>query len=294
MAERRMFAKTIIDSDAFLDMPLSAQSLYFHLSMRADDEGFINNPKKIQRMVGCNDDDLKLLLTKRFIIVFDSGVIVIKHWKIHNYIRRDRVKETLYQEEKSELTEKENGTYRLIAEDQRLKDVSDTCQPTDNQVSTKCPHRLGKDRIGKVSLGEVSIGKDSAVEDREEPAPAESKNAYQIYQECFGMLNSINQQDLSFWIEDLSEEMVIEAMKKAVLNGKPYSYAKGIMKQWSNKGIKTVEDAKAEEVQFSNNRFKKKPVRKEVLPKWAEESTKYPEKKMMTPEEIEEWIYSDD
>ena len=156
-------------------------------------------------------------------------------------------------------------------------------------MSTKCPHRLGKDRIGK-----VSIGKDSAVEDREEPAPAESKNAYQIYQECFGMLNSINQQDLSFWIEDLSEELVIEAMKKAVLNGKPYSYAKGIMKQWSNKGIKTVEDAKAEEVQFSNNHFKKKPVRKEVLPKWAEESTKYPEKKMMTDEEIKEWIYSDD
>ena len=102
MAERRMFAKTIIDSDAFLDMPLSTQSLYFHLSMRADDDGFINNPKKIQRMVGCGDDDLKLLMAKRFILVFDSGVIVIKHWKIHNYIRNDRYKPTLYQEEKAE------------------------------------------------------------------------------------------------------------------------------------------------------------------------------------------------
>ena len=90
MAERRMFAKTIIDSDAFLDMPLSAQALYFHLSMRADDDGFINNPKKIQRMVGASDDDCKLLLMKRFIIVFESGVVVIKHWRIHNYIRNDR------------------------------------------------------------------------------------------------------------------------------------------------------------------------------------------------------------
>ena len=100
MAERRMFAKTIIDSDAFLDMPLSTQALYFHLSMRADDDGFINNPKKIQRMIGACDDDLKVLIVKRFIIPFESGIVVIKHWKIHNYIRNDRYKETVYQEEK--------------------------------------------------------------------------------------------------------------------------------------------------------------------------------------------------
>ena len=94
-----MFAKTIIDSDAFLDMPQSTQLLYFHLSMRADDDGFINNPKKIQRMIGCSEDDLKILITKKFIITFESGVIVIKHWKIHNYIRNDRYKETTYKEE---------------------------------------------------------------------------------------------------------------------------------------------------------------------------------------------------
>ena len=113
MAERRMFAKTIIDSDAFLDMPLSAQSLYFHLSMRADDEGFVNNPKKIQRMIGASDDDLKLLVAKRFILTFDSGVIVIKHWKIHNYIQSDRFKPTVYTEEKSQLAVKENKSYTL-------------------------------------------------------------------------------------------------------------------------------------------------------------------------------------
>ena len=111
MAERRMFAKTIIDSDAFLDMPLSAQALYFHLSMRADDDGFINNPKKIQRMIGASDDDCKLLVMKRFVITFESGVIVIKHWRIHNYIQKDRYKPTIYAEEKSMLSVKDNKAY---------------------------------------------------------------------------------------------------------------------------------------------------------------------------------------
>lgn len=113
MAERRMFAKTIVDSDAFLDMPLSTQALYFHLSMRADDEGFINNPKKIQRMIGCSGDDLKLLCAKNFIIPFESGVVVIKHWRIHNYIRADRLVETKYKDERDQLAIKENGSYTL-------------------------------------------------------------------------------------------------------------------------------------------------------------------------------------
>ena len=132
MAERRMFAKTIIDSDAFLDMPLSTQSLYFHLSMRADDDGFINNPKKVQRMVGCADDDLKLLIAKNFIIPFESGIVVIKHWKIHNYIRNDRYKETVYQEEKAMLDVKENNAYTLGI-------------PNGYQMDTQV--RLGKDSI---------------------------------------------------------------------------------------------------------------------------------------------------
>lgn len=128
-----MFAKTIIDSDAFLDMPQSTQLLYFHLSMRADDDGFINNPKKIQRMIGCSEDDLKILITKKFIITFESGVIVIKHWKIHNYIRNDRYKETTYKEEKSTLILDENNAY--------TSGIPDVYQ-MDTQV------RLGKDSIG--------------------------------------------------------------------------------------------------------------------------------------------------
>ena len=150
MAERRMFAKTIIDSDAFVDMPLSTQALYFHLSMRADDDGFINNPKKIQRMIGCADDDLKLLIAKRFILPFDSGVVVIKHWKIHNYIRNDRYKETVYQDEKSRLALKENGAYTEV-ETVGIPSGNQTVYQMETQV------RLGKDSIGQVSLVEGSV-----------------------------------------------------------------------------------------------------------------------------------------
>lgn len=111
MAEKRMFTQKIVDSDAFLDMPLSAQALYFHLAMRADDDGFVNNPKKITRYIGSADDDLKLLLAKRFIIGFDSGVIVIKHWRMHNAIKKDRYHPTDYREEYARLETKQNGAY---------------------------------------------------------------------------------------------------------------------------------------------------------------------------------------
>jgi len=142
MAERRMFAKTIIDSDAFLDMPLSTQALYFHLSMRADDDGFINNAKKIQRLLGCADDDFKILLAKNFVIPFETGVCVIKHWKIHNLIQKDRYKETVYGEEKGKLSIKNNNVYTMDT----------TCiQP----VSKPLPQVS----IGKVSLVEDSLGK---------------------------------------------------------------------------------------------------------------------------------------
>ena len=106
-----MFTQKIIDSDAFLEMPLSTQSLYFHLNMRADDDGFVNGPKKIQRMIGASEDDLKLLIAKRFVLNFESGVMVIKHWRMHNTLQKDRYKPTQYQEELSLLAVKENRSY---------------------------------------------------------------------------------------------------------------------------------------------------------------------------------------
>ncbi len=135
MAERRMISKNIIDSDAFLDMPASSQNLYFHLNIRADDEGFIDGPKKVMRTIGANQNDLEILLAKRYLLSFDSGVIVIKHWKLHNLIRKDRMKDTMYTEEKGQLFHKKDGSY------------------TDhgNQMSTKSQR----------SIVEVSIEEDS-------------------------------------------------------------------------------------------------------------------------------------
>lgn len=136
MAERRMFAKTIIDSDAFLEMPQSTQLLYFHLSMRADDDGFINNPKSIMRNVGCKEDDIRILAGKKFIIPFESGVVVIKHWKIHNYIQKDRYHETKYKDELSTLDTDENGSYTKC-----IQNVS--------KMDTQVRLELGKDSLGK-------------------------------------------------------------------------------------------------------------------------------------------------
>ena len=138
MAEKRMFSKRVIDSDAFLDMPLTTQALYFHLNMRADDDGFVNNPKKIKRMIGASDDDLTLLLAKRFVLGFESGVIVIKHWRMHNYIQNDRYKETAYLEEKSHLILKENKSYSFMETD-CIQDVS----------SLEPQIRLDKNRLDK-------------------------------------------------------------------------------------------------------------------------------------------------
>nr|DAZ79557.1 MAG TPA: replisome organizer [Caudoviricetes sp.] len=147
MAERRMFAKKITESDAFLDMPSSTQMLYFHLSMNADDDGFVNNPKKIQRMCGASDDDFKLLVAKSFVILFESGIIVIKHWKMHNYIQSDRYRPTDYVDEKSMLGVKKNKAYTL----------------DESKMYTKCIQdvSVGKDSIGKVSIDKNSIVKDS-------------------------------------------------------------------------------------------------------------------------------------
>lgn len=144
MADRRMFKKTIIDSDMFLDMPLSSQALYFHLSMRADDDGFVNNPKKIQRMIGASDDDLRVLLTKQFLIPFESGIVVITHWRVHNYIQKDRYHPTEYTDERALLTVKDNGTYTTEA---AVPKMDTPCIQSGHEMDTEV--RLGKDRIGK-------------------------------------------------------------------------------------------------------------------------------------------------
>ena len=144
MANRRMFSLDIIDTDKFLDMPATTQALYFHLGMRADDDGFVSSPRRISSYVGCNEDDIKLLIAKGFIIAFESGVIVITDWKINNSIRKDRYNRTKYTDELN-ILDCENGVYT----------ITDTIGiPNDNQMTYQMDTqvRLGKDRLGKDNI----------------------------------------------------------------------------------------------------------------------------------------------
>lgn len=158
MAERRCFSMKIVDSDAFVEMPLSTQALYFHLGMRADDDGFINNPNRIARDVGASGDDLKLLIAKRFILAFETGVVVIKHWMIHNTLRKDRLKPPHYPELAARIYIKGNDGYtdNPESEDINLLEyrVTVKCLTSDGQMSGKCQHKVSK---GKVREDNLSI-----------------------------------------------------------------------------------------------------------------------------------------
>ncbi|CUQ09569.1 replication initiation protein [Clostridium paraputrificum] len=225
MAERRMFAKTIIDSDAFLDMSLSTQALYFHLSMRADDDGFVNNPKKIQRMIGSGDDEMKMLIAKKFIIPFDSGVCVIKHWRIHNYIQKDRYKETVYKEEKSHLLLKDNKSYKYM-DTPCIQDVS----IPETQV------RIGKDRIGKDSLDKNN-----------------NKSSLLLFEELgFGSISPIILEDIKLLEKEYTETWVIEALKEASEQGiRNIKYVKGILKNWKARGFKAEKPQNKQQTNYS-------------------------------------------
>lgn len=151
MAERRLFSKRITESDAFLDMPLSTQALYFHLAMHGDDDGFVNNPKRIMRTVGATEDELKLLAVKSFIIPFESGIVVIKHWLIHNSIRKDRYKPTVYAEEKNRLFVKENRAYSLTegGGNNPLPSGEPLGEPNGNQTAPNGYLKLSQDKTSQ-------------------------------------------------------------------------------------------------------------------------------------------------
>ena len=138
MSSKRMFNTQIVDSDAFLSMPLSSQALYFHLGMNADDDGFLNNPIQIARTINASQDDMNLLLVKKFIIRFDSGVMVIKHWRMNNWIRADRKKETVYQNEYRLLNIREDGAYTFnnLIEKEKTP-LNKGSQPSVSQLSAQ-------------------------------------------------------------------------------------------------------------------------------------------------------------
>lgn len=169
MAQKRMFTMKIVDSDAFLDMPLSTQCLYFHLNMRADDDGFIGNPKRIMKIIGASEDDLRLLIAKRFVLTFEDGVIVIKHWRMHNTLSRDRYAETSYTDEKKMLLLKDNGSYSLTGgnpiDDTRLIERSGRqTQQRRNKDATKTHSDKGLDidkDIDKEKDNKLIVSKDT-------------------------------------------------------------------------------------------------------------------------------------
>ena len=197
-----MISLDIVDTDAFLDMPTSSQLLYFHLSARADDDGFVSSPKKVSRMIGVNDDDLKVLVTKKFIIPFDSGVCVIKHWRINNFVRKDIYKETKYTELKAQLFIKENGAY-TVNNDDAIPVPNGHFRLSDIHVNV--PSTLRQPRLGKVSIGKVSIGKVSI----------ESSNTHKI--KSFFNKESEYENIVSLMSEKIPNHLVVRELDKFIL-----------------------------------------------------------------------------
>ena len=234
MAQKRMFDKTITNNDNFLEMPDSTQNLYFHLSMEADDDGFVDNWKSIMRMTGKKEDDLKLLIAKSFIIPFETGVIVIKHWRINNYLRKDRYHQTKYLKEKSLLTIEENEAYEL------KKD-------------------------GGIPIGnreENSIEENSIEENSIEECIGQKKQdtIYDFLEQNFGRtLNSIEIEMIREWDDN---ELTRYAIKQAVLNGKyNVKYINTILVNYKNNSITTVQQAQEDEKKFKirNKKIDHKP-----------------------------------
>lgn len=171
MAEKRMFARSIVSSDAFITMSPTAQCLYFQLNLSADDDGVVNNPISIMRTVGAKEEDFGELVERKFLILLESGVYVIKHWNINNNIRADRKRESTYKKELSELKKQENGAYTTANDSQMTDNEEDideetavndneltgNCPANDSQMTDNCPRSIGEDSIDKVSKDKDSV-----------------------------------------------------------------------------------------------------------------------------------------
>ena len=212
-----MFAKTIIDSDVFLEMPQTTQNLYFHLSMRADDDGFINNPKSIMRTIGCSNDDMSVLIARQFLIPFESGVVVVRHWRVHNYIQKDRYKETVCIDEKAMLELDKNNAYF----------TTDTaCIQNVSNLDTQ--DRLGKDSI---ELGKCSIG-----EGIECSAPQNTKPTRHKYGEYKNVLLSDEElEKLKAEFADDWQERIERLSEYIASTGKKYKNFLATIRTWARK-----------------------------------------------------------
>lgn len=251
MAERRMFAKSVIDSDLFLDMPPTTQMLYFHLAMRADDDGFINNPRRIQRMIGASDDDMRILIAKQFILTFENGVIVIRHWKLHNYIRKDMYHPTEYQAERQMLSLKNNKSPYELNADAGSQDSSRTCNGYVTDSSRTCNETvsIGKDRKGKDRIGKDRL--DAAA--TETPSSGECQEKVQdLYDGDRGEVVTVFCDNLQAFAGNLVLEQLndvydrygkqwcLAAIKEAAVNGgRSIQYVIKVLERWEREGFKS-------------------------------------------------------
>jgi len=223
MAERRMFAKTIIDSDAFIDMPMSARLLYYDLGMRADDDGFVNSPRKIMKFVGASEDDMRILSGKKFVIPFDSGIVVIKHWKIHNYIRKDTYTETKYKGEKAQLYTDENNAYSTT------KPLLNSAEETPSTIRG----RDVDDPLTQVRLGKDSIVKDST-DSADKPRRFVKPTAEEVEEYCTERGNKVNAQNFVDFYES----------KGWKVGGSPMKDWKAAVRTWEQRDKAKAPDKK--------------------------------------------------
>lgn len=210
MAERRMFTKAVTESDTFLDMPTSARCLYFHLGMAGDDDGFISSPKAIIRSSNCSEDDLRLLIAKGFVIAFENGIVVIRHWKMHNYIQKDRYRPTTFKKECEQLTI-ENNVYQ-------------TCIPSVSSMDTKCIQNVSEmdtqDRIELVKGSIYEISKDISCAEPDQPNSAPPIIQLELNDKN---LYPITQRDIDEWQELYPAVDIMQQLRgmKGWLNSNP-------------------------------------------------------------------------
>ena len=238
MAQRRMFSKKITETDRFLEMPLSSQALYFHLNMGADDEGFIDKAKTIQRTIGASDDDMKLLIAKGFLIPFESGVVVIRHWRIHNYIEADRFQATIHQNEKEQLDFDKSKIAAVKPLDQCIQNVS----KMDTQV------RLGEDSLDKDRLDKVNYLYSG--EEKE-------KSLSQIIKSTNVKINDRQIQQIQEYIglDNMTVEMIEYAVQLTEDAGaESFNYLNKILKSWKDKGLTSLDEAKEETSGFRDSK----------------------------------------
>lgn len=240
MAERRMFAKSIVLSDAFLDMPMSARCLYFTLGMFADDDGFVGGPKSVMRQCGASQDDLLILLQKRYVLAFKSGVIVIKHWRMNNYLQSDRKKKTTYLEELGELTIDDKGAYTEAQKDDMYTECIQDVYTGKNSIGKDSINILSKDNIcPALSSKEVEQYEQYA---NVEELPCTNNEIWKctedFYQECKRLYPDVNIEQefrsMRGWLNANSKKTK-RGMKRFVNNWLSRSQNRNVKKQDNNK-----------------------------------------------------------